>query len=315
MEIAALSDVILRFVQAPELATRSEAKMVLASVSNVSANSSTLQLLIEHGRLIIGVLPRVDGLLEEILKSPTGDDAQMVQRALFECTAMAEARALRFRLLLYLVALILLGYLFHQYLVLRAKARELRWKEIQLIQANKMTVLGTLISGVAHEINNPNQVVLMNAEVVARGWDDAINLIDSYQQNVGDFSLAGLPYEEARSTFGQLFGEIEDSARRIQRILTDLKDFVRPNDKANEPFELNVVVGRALRLLGHIIQKRTDVFHLRLADFQLPISWEPSKKPNSISTERERPRHMTVGPGGESPERARYPPSLASLTI
>jgi len=61
----------------------------------------------------------------------------------------------------------------------------------------------------------------------------------------GDFSLAGLPYKEARGIFGQLISELEDSARHIKRILSDLKDFVRPGDKATEPFQLNYVVHRA----------------------------------------------------------------------
>ena len=43
-----------------------------------------------------------------------------------------------------------------------------RQQELQLIQANKMSALGILASGVAHEINNPNQLVLTNARVLTK---------------------------------------------------------------------------------------------------------------------------------------------------
>ena len=143
--------------------------------------------------------------------------------------------------------------------------RTARQQELQLIQANKMTALGTLISGVAHEINNPNQLVLMNSRVIAEAWDDALAILDEYRERNGEFLLSGLPYAEMRNNVSTLARDVHDGALRIERIVDDLKDFARPRAKGSHSvFGLNDAVQRASRLLAHLINKRTARFRVDL---------------------------------------------------
>jgi len=108
--------------------------------------------------------------------------------------------------------------------------RELEQHQQQLIQADKMTSLGVLVSGVAHEINNPNALLLLNLPQLQRAWVDIAPLLDERFKEQGDFSVGRLPYSLMRSEIPDMLGEMQASAGRIKRIVVDLKDFARRDD-------------------------------------------------------------------------------------
>ncbi|HET9554411.1 MAG TPA: transporter substrate-binding domain-containing protein [Anaeromyxobacteraceae bacterium] len=143
---------------------------------------------------------------------------------------------------------------------------ELRRKQQELLQADKLAALGVLVSGVAHEINNPNGLVLLDVPAVRAAWLDAGEVLDAHRAAEGDFDVGGLPWSRMRGEIPRLLDEMQDGARRIKRIVDDLKDFARRDDAARtEPFDLNAAVAAALRLVDGTTRKATARLEVALA--------------------------------------------------
>ena len=146
-----------------------------------------------------------------------------------------------------------------------------RLRQEQLFRASKMVSLGTLVSGVAHEINNPVTSALLNSQTLRKVWEGVIPVLDEHARKAGDFQVGGMTYQDIRKRMPALLTHIEAGTRRVRDIVTDLKDFARetPSERTDD-INLNHIVEKAVGLVSNLIKKSTDNFSIAYAD-DLPI--------------------------------------------
>jgi PAS domain S-box-containing protein len=141
----------------------------------------------------------------------------------------------------------------------------------QLMQAGKMVALGTLVSSVAHEINNPNNFIMLNAPLLREAWQQLLPVLDEYYEKNKDFMIGGMRYMEMRDRIPRLFSGITDGSKRIQQIVEDLRNFVkRDASDMNQSVDVNAVLGSAISLLSNMITKSTSRFSVRYGE-KLPL--------------------------------------------
>ncbi|MBI4803626.1 MAG: transporter substrate-binding domain-containing protein [Desulfovibrio sp.] len=155
---------------------------------------------------------------------------------------------------------------------------QLNRNQQQLVQADKMAALGILVSGVAHEINNPNGLILLNLPMLKKVQADTARILDEHHDANGRFTLGGIPYDRMRTELPVMLDEMLEGAQRIKRIVNDLKDFARLEEgAAREPVDVNEAARKALRLVDAVIRKATDRFSASYAQ-ELPKVWGNSQR-------------------------------------
>ena len=133
----------------------------------------------------------------------------------------------------------------------------------ELYQADKMITLGTLVSGVAHEINNPTNFITLNAPLLREAWDGASPILEEYYEQHGDFFVGRFKYSVLRDRMAQLFEGVFEGAHRIQRIVASLKDFARPDPSdMHQTVHINQVINNAVTLLKNPLEKRAQHFQI-----------------------------------------------------
>ncbi len=154
------------------------------------------------------------------------------------------------------------------------KASEEDNKKMQetLQQTSKMAAIGTLASGIAHEINNPNNFILSNAQILSDNWRDIDRILCSYAKENGEFFIGKMGYSEAGALIPQMFKGLIEGANRIKSIVTGLKDFSRQEKTSlDQTVDVNKVIEASVSMLQNKIKKHTDYFSCSLGQNLPPV--------------------------------------------
>jgi len=116
--------------------------------------------------------------------------------------------------------------------------------QMQLVQSEKMSALGNLVAGVAHEINNPIGFLNGNIQPALDYINDVFGLIDLYQQEYSTPTVAiqdeidAIDLNYIRQDLPKLVGSMREGVQRIWDISTSLRTFSRAD--SDRPVACNI---------------------------------------------------------------------------
>jgi len=147
------------------------------------------------------------------------------------------------------------------------RSRELQEAHEQLIVQEKMSSLGRLVAGIAHELNNPINFVYGNVGFVSDYFRQLIRLVDLYEAagmpdevtEAADALKRSVDYDFLRQDWERLLRSIRAGAERTAQIVADLKTFSQP--QLGLIGEVDVVAGieTTLNLMSSLLRDNITV--------------------------------------------------------
>ena len=134
---------------------------------------------------------------------------------------------------------------------------ELQHSHLQVIQSEKMSALGNLVAGVAHEINNPIGCVVGNVRAVEANIRDLFGVIDLYGRhfpNPGaeiEDELETVDLDYLREDLPKLVKAMRDGSDRIVSISRSLSTFSRADTDRKQAFNLHEGIDSTILILRH----------------------------------------------------------------
>lgn len=143
---------------------------------------------------------------------------------------------------------------------LKTALKELKQTQNQLIQAEKMSSLGQLVAGVAHEINNPVSFVYGNLIHAQNYAKDLLRILELYQQQFpepgaliqSETEIVDLDF--IKEDFPKLVESMQVGADRIREIVRSLKTFSRHDEAELKTIDIHQSIESTLMILSNRIK-------------------------------------------------------------
>ena len=151
-----------------------------------------------------------------------------------------------------------------QALQLKHALHKLQQTQMQLVQTEKMSGLGQLVAGIAHELNNPINFISGNVFHAKAYIQDLLSLLQLYQQQYPNFT----PEIQAERDQIELDFLVEDLTKivdsmkmgtdRIQQLVSSLRNFSRLDEAQKKPVKIHDGLESTLLILQHRLKAHAE---------------------------------------------------------
>ncbi|NJR66502.1 MAG: HAMP domain-containing histidine kinase [Leptolyngbyaceae cyanobacterium CRU_2_3] len=147
---------------------------------------------------------------------------------------------------------------------LQQALNQLHITQLQLVQTEKMSGLGQVVAGVAHEINNPVNFIHGNVTHIDRYVQDLIKVIQEYQihypnpPQILQAILDDIELDFLQEDLAKLLQSMKVGTSRIQQIVLSLRSFSRLDEAQFKSVDLHEGIDNTLLILHHRLKAKLE---------------------------------------------------------